>query len=467
MIGSPNCLESLPEPWPEDLIPEIRKMIDEEERSVVVLDDDPTGTQTVHDLPVLMEWSRASLRRELERKTPVFYVLTNSRSLDEESARRLNREIGRRLREISAESGRQISVISRSDSTLRGHFPAEVDELVESLDRSGAVRILALCFFEGGRLTIDDVHYIEEAGQWTPVHETPFAGDTVFGYRHSNLKKWVEEKTRGVVRADQVCSISLTELRKGGPDLAAERLRALDPKQVCILNATCYRDLEVAVLAVLKAERRGQDFIFRTAASFVRVRAGLRDKGLLKTSDLPVEREHGGLIVVGSHVPKTTAQLGFLLENSEIPTVEIEVSALADEATWAEEVTRTSKQVNDLLADFTDVVVYTSRQVRSGRSAEENLRIGRKVSQGLVEIVRNCRYRPCFIVAKGGITSSDLATDGLRARRARVLGQIIPGVPVWKLGPESRFPAIPYVVFPGNVGSSSALLDVYLRLKSN
>jgi len=46
-----------------------------------------------------------------------------------------------------------------------------------------------------------------------------------------------------------------------------------------------------------------------------------------------------------------------------------------------------------------------------------------------------------------------------------VLGQILPGVPVWKLGAESRFPNLAYIVFPGNVGDAHSLADVVRQLK--
>ena len=58
---------------------------------------------------------------------------------------------------------------------------------------------------------------------------------------------------------------------------------------------------------------------------------------------------------------------------------------------------------------------------------------------------------------KGGITSSDVGTKALAVKKARVLGQIQPGIPVWQTGAESRFPGTPYVIFPGNVGEDGTL----------
>nr|GEX57316.1 ketose-bisphosphate aldolase, class-II [Tanacetum cinerariifolium] len=64
------------------------------------------------------------------------------------------------------------------------------------------------------------------------------------------------------------------------------------------------------------------------------------------------------------------------------------------------------------------------------------------------------------INSQGGITSSDIATKALEAKRAKIVGQALAGVPLWQLGPESRHPGVPYIVFPGNVGDSNALAKV-------
>ncbi len=102
----------------------------------------------------------------------------------------------------------------------------------------------------------------------------------------------------------------------------------------------------------------------------------------------------------------------------------------------------------------------------TGVDAESSLAIGRRVSDGLVAIVRAISVRPRYLLAKGGITSSDIATQGLGVKRALVLGQLLPGVPVWQLGPETRYPGLGYIVFPGNVGGPQALAEVVLGLRS-
>ena len=132
----------------------------------------------------------------------------------------------------------------------------------------------------------------------------------------------------------------------------------------------------------------------------------------------------------------------------------------------AVDLSRVVTQTNQALAAGRDVVVFTSRKLITGGDAAASLDIGRRVSAALVRLVRDLTTRPRYLIAKGGITASDLATKGLGVKRAMVLGQIGPGIPVWELGAETKFPGLPYVVFPGNVGSSNALNEVILKFKS-
>ena len=94
-------------------------------------------------------------------------------------------------------------LVSRSDSTLRGHYPVETDVIAEELGPFDA-HFLVPAFFEGGRITRESVHYLLVNGIETPVHETEFARDSVFGYRHSYLPDYVEEKTTGSIKAEKV-----------------------------------------------------------------------------------------------------------------------------------------------------------------------------------------------------------------------------------------------------------------------
>lgn len=464
-IDRSATLAALPPPWSVDLRSEIRRLVRAADSKIAVLDDDPTGTQTVHGIPVLTEWSRESIQSELVNDGPAFYLLTNSRSMPEDRARSLNALIGRRLLSVAQKTGRRIAVISRSDSTLRGHFPEEVQALADGLQTRFDGWILIPFFPEGGRYTINDIHYVEEGESFVPAGETAFARDKVFGYRSSNLCDWVEEKTKGRVKASQVLSISIEDLRLGGPELVTEKLMTMRDGRISVVNAASYRDLEVFTVGLLAAEDLGKQFLYRTAASFVQVRAGLKARPLLTRGSLVMPETGGGLTVVGSYVPRTTYQVQELLKLPGIVSGEVSVQALLDSTRRKTEINRVAGIANDALRQNQDVLIYTSRDLVAVDDPERSLNIGTSVSEGLIAALDAITVRPRYLIAKGGITSSDVATKALGVRRAMVQGQILPGVPLWELGPESRWPGMPFVVFPGNVGAPVALARAVATLR--
>ena len=460
ILNKTETLAKLPPAWPVSLLPQIQAQVRSSGRKIVVLDDDPTGTQTVYDIPVLTEWPVEVLAQEFLTDSPAFYLLTNSRSMPLSQAQAMNADIGHNLLAAAQQTGRDFVVVSRSDSTLRGHFPGEVEALAEALGRRFDAWLIIPFFLEGGRYTINDIHYVAEGESLVPAGETPFAQDKAFGYRASDLKEWVAEKTEGIAPAETVASITIDDIRRGGPDRVAEKLNLLSGGAVCVVNAASYRDMGVFVSGLLQAEAQGRQFLYRTAASFVRVRAGLGPRPLLTPAELGTGEPGGGLIVVGSYVPKTTTQVEALLAQPTVTAVEIDVEALLDDNRRAAEIERVADQAGEILGQNRDVMLYTSRQLITGDDADASLAIGRRVSDSLVSIVRAISTRPHYLLAKGGITASDVATQGLGIKKAMVLGQVLPGVPVWQAGPESRYPGLTYIVFPGNVGGPEALADI-------
>jgi uncharacterized protein YgbK (DUF1537 family) len=427
---------------------------------LVVLDDDPTGTQTVHGVDVLTDFSEEALASALADPRPCFYVLTNTRGLPAPEATALVGRVAANLSAAGASTGVDFAVVSRSDSTLRGHFVEELSALEHGLGRPIDATIVVPAFFEGGRYTIDDVHYVADGERLIPAADTEFARDATFGYRNSRLPDWIEEKTGGRIQAGDVRSIGLSTLRRpGGADTVRARLLELAKGAFLIVNAAAYSDLEVFVHGLLQAEAAGRRFLFRGAASFVRVRAGLLPQPLLRPSEVATPGPAGCFIVVGSFIGKTTTQLEALLTVAGTMGIELVVDRLADEASRADEVRRVAAFASETIRSGRHAVVFTSRRHETALGRAGDLRTGRVVSNALVEVVRALAVRPRVLVGKGGITSSDVATAGLGMRRARVLGQAAPGVPVWRLGPETRFPGLNYVVWPGNVGGPNALRD--------
>lgn len=430
---------------------------------VVVLDDDPTGTQVVADVPVITAWQDADLDWALAQPTDVFYVLTNSRSLQPAAAVALNRDLGERLARRAAAAAIGVRCVSRSDSTLRGHFPAEVDALSEGLGEGGMrpdVTLLCPAFLNAGRITVNDTHYVRDGDAWTAAAETEFARDLTFGYRHSNLIDWAVE--RGVPR-ERTTSIPLAAMRANGPDFVARRLlRARG--QVVIANAVVAADLEVLALGAARAEAQGLRVLYRTGPSFVGVRAGLQPARPLHTADI-APLPGPGLLVVGSHTALTTRQLAVATESHDLKVVELRADRLSEDG---DEVRRCAAALTASLREG-DGALVTSRGVMGGLSAADSLAIAQRVAAAVVDVVaRIGADQPLgWVVAKGGITSSDLAVKAFRTRRAHVVGQIFDQlVSVWRLDGASNRPNMPYVVFPGNVGDDLALAETIDRMKS-
>ncbi|MBR3195709.1 MAG: hydroxyacid dehydrogenase [Clostridia bacterium] len=429
---------------------------------MVVLDDDPTGVQTVHDLYVYTDWSYESMRSGLLEDGHIFFVLTNSRGLSAEDSRKQHTEIMENLVRASADTGVPFTVLSRGDSTLRGHYPMETQVLKDGYEASGLGiidgEIIAPFFPEGGRYTIGDVHYVQEGDTLVPAGMTEFAKDTTFGYSSSDLKDWVREKNPQMDPDAEIHSVSIDMLRKEGPEAVCALLMNVKGFEKVIVNSACYEDMEVFVTGLYMAMAKGKHFMFRVAAGLVRVMANIEQKPLLKGAQLRTESELGGLVIVGSHVKKTTLQLERLLTLDTVRPLEFDVNRIGEEG-FETYMARTIAEVKEILLSGKTAVVFTSRKVvrKTQENSEANLRFSLSVSEALVRIVRELDVMPGFIVAKGGITSSDVGVKGLSAKRALVLGQILPGIPVWKLGEESKYPGICYVIFPGNVGNEDAL----------
>lgn len=440
----------------------IRNLLSQYPKTIVVLDDDPTGTQTVHKIPVITEWTETVLEEEIA-KSPLFFILTNSRSLQKKEASELALLIGQRLQKVALKHQKELLVISRGDSTLRGHYPYEVDALAKGLGIEDAKHILAPAFFDGGRYTFDDVHYLKEGEHFVPVGDSPFAQDNTFGYEASDLKDWIIEKSESIVQKEAIQGISVYQLRS----LSTEEIMKLVSEQTkthIVVNATDFSDLQSMALVCLSTK---QPFILRTAASFVNAIGGIEPIACLEKKQLLSDtgKKSGALVVVGSYVPKTTEQLNHLMQHSKVSFLELNTTDVLKGEKFEEQLKQLSEAINNELEAKKDVVLYTSRKVEKGATKSENLAIVNKVSKGVLSLVQRLNVRPKYILAKGGITSSDIATKALNVKRAIISGQVIKGVPVWKLGVESKFPDLSYIVFPGNVGDEGSLTEILKKLQ--
>ncbi len=434
------------------------------ETRIIVLDDDPTGSQTVHSCLLLTRWDVETLKQGLQDSAPLFFVLTNTRGMDATSAEAITREVCINLKQALAQLasvGRVIHplVVSRSDSTLRGHYPVETDVIAEELGPFDA-HFMVPAFFEGGRFTRDSIHYLMVDGQPTPVHETEFARDSVFGYTHSFLPDYVEEKTGGRIKAKDVARFLLYDVR--GDSLA--RLMALTDNRCCVVDCETQDDLNHFCEQLMNAAAQGKRFLFRSAASLLTALANLPPQPVSADEmHRYVRNGKPGAVIVGSHVKKTTQQLEQLLKMEGIAPIEVDVSRLEqDGRQMLDDILTQAYQLHD---EGKTPVIYTSRVELSFDDQATRLAFGEKVSAFLMDIVRGLPETLGFLISKGGITSNDVLSSGLALKTSKVVGQILPGCSVVRC-PDNhpRFPQMPVVIFPGNVGDEKGVATAYARL---
>ena len=436
-----------------------------ERPKVIVIDDDPTGSQTVHSCLLLLQWDTATLKQGLQDDVPIFFILSNTRAMNPERASATIREICQNLKKAIAELGiTNFSIVSRSDSTLRGHYPIETDVIAEELGGFDA-HFLTPAFFEGGRVTIDSTHYLEIDGVKTPVAETEFARDSVFSYSHSYLPDYVAEKTQGQIDSTEVVSLSLADVRTG--DLA-QRLQHLHDNRCVVVDGETQADYDLFAEAILKATAQGKRFLFRSAASLL---TSLAQLGQQPVSPENMARyrptEQPGVVLVGSHVQKTTQQLNQLLAEEAVVGIEVDVVLLRDRPEAKHEQLRATLAAVERAFNLGKTpVVYTSRQELNFSDVQQRLQFGTMVSGLLMDVVRGLPKSIGFLISKGGITSNDVLSVGLNLTTARLVGQILPGCSVVRTADtHPQFPNLPVVLFPGNVGDRHGLVAAWHRLR--
>lgn len=434
---------------------------------IVVLDDDPTGTQTVHDISVYADWSYQSIREGFLEENNLFYILTNSRSFSAEQTQKAHREIAQIIASVAKELDKDYVIISRSDSTLRGHYPLETAVLKECYESDNDKKIdgeiLCPFFKEGGRFTLNNIHYVAYGEELIPAAETEFAKDSTFGYTKSDLREYIEEKTEGAYHAEDVICISIEMLRAQNYAEIEALLMNAEHFNKIIVNAIDYCDLKVFCIALYRVFARGKHFLFRSAASLVKVLSGVPDIPLLERKDMVTHgTENGGIVVIGSYTKKTTAQFENLKDLKGLTFLEFNSDLVLEEEKLTDEVTRVIHAAEEAISGGRSAIIYTKRKllVLDTDTKEEILRRSTRISEALQSIVAGLTIEPSFIIAKGGITSSDILTKALRVKHGWVLGQAAPGIPVVQTDEGSKFPNIPYIIFPGNVGEDTTLRQI-------
>ena len=404
----------------------------------IVLDDDPTGTQSASHVTVLLE-SSATLIADALAEADSVYLLTNSRAISEHEAVALMNAIRSDAAEASEKLGEEIQFVLRGDSTLRGHVFAETQVFTDA----DSVIVFVPAFPDGGRTTEGGVHYVRQGDQRVPAHLTEFADDPVFPFSTAVLVDYVSEKS-----GRDAVSVPLDEVRAGGVESA---LLSAAPGSVVLPDVVTNDDVRLIARAIEAARLGGANIVVRSASPLAAALAGVESEGLLPTPLVPAPVPT--LLVCGSHTAGATAQLDLVAERWGDPVVITTSDAFDNPRQTGVGVAAIAAAA---IADRRLAVVTTERE----RSLEHNtLDHGRLVMEALTTSVRELLPTVSVVVSKGGITSADVARVGIGATRATVLGQVLPGVSVWQLVGVDGIERL-YVVVPGNVGEPDALTRV-------
>jgi uncharacterized protein YgbK (DUF1537 family) len=461
-------------PYPDSRVvdaADLAKIATDSGTVLVVIDDDPTGSQSVSDIPVLTAWHVPDLEWALSQNTLVVFVLTNSRSVDAATAAARNTEVVLNATTAARNLGKTLTFLSRGDSLLRGHFPDETDAIQNAVLSAGGRSIDGVIFVpafpSAGRVTVGGIHYLRSGEDLVPVAQTEFARDSSFGFTHSDLREYVQEKTSYRVQSASVVVVGLAHIRTSAEQIVAD-LSDISNGQFVVADCVTDDDLRALCEGLALAESRGKVFLYRTGPAFVGARVGQIQPEPLDVTEALIgseKREVGGLVVIGSHVELTNRQLHQLQAGRpNIGDIEMDVDRL-EAVGGAAYLGELAHAVVVALGED-DVILRTTRSVRTGVNAGESLRISRNISSAVSSVVHAVasQCRPRFVVAKGGITSNDVATDGLEIRRGTIRGPLLKGlVSLWcPVGGLAQ--GIPYVVFPGNVGDDSALLAIVDKL---
>ncbi|EAQ75540.1 four-carbon acid sugar kinase family protein [Synechococcus sp. WH 5701] len=447
---------------------------------IIVLDDDPTGSQSVHGCPLLLRWDPATLEQALLDPSPLLFLLSDTRALVPDQAAQRVDAICRSLRAALVEAPGEAGpgswlLVSRGDSTLRGHFPLEIDRIAAELGPFDAT-LLVPAFLEGGRTTVEGVHLLH--GE--PVHRSAFAADARFGYPTSHLPAWVEHKSGGQRRAEEVQHITLAELEPTGQQALVERLLALRGNPVVVVDAQRPEQLEAlaqAIRAVLPLRR----LLVQSAASLLQALSALPPQPLPPPALARLRRGSApGAVLVGSHVPLSDQQLLQLLAEPACAGVELPVERvlntirrLGSGPGGPPSVLDQQEPVDQALEPLREEllerlqrawtsgrtpVLFTSRGERPCHNASERQRLSFSLAGLMARLAAGLPPELSYLISKGGTTSQTLLRDGLALAAVRLEGQLLPGLSMLRLPADhARFPLLPLLTFPGNLGADDTL----------
>ncbi|MDC3148321.1 hypothetical protein OA847_00165 [bacterium] len=443
----------------------------------VVIDDDPTGSQTVHDCLLLLKWDCSTLVKGFESKSNLFFILANTRSLSENDAKLKIEEICKNLKTVitSLAYEEEIIFISRGDSTLRGHNFLEPSALNSCLGPFDATFHIP-AFIEGKRLTINGSHFVDK----TPISQTIFAKDKIFGYKTSNVKNLLFQQSKSQINFEDIQNLLLSDIEMLNDEennIVFKTLKNLKNNKHVVVDIENYSQLKKFSLVIKKLIKQ-KKFLFRTAASFISSISEKKSVSQSKKnffSNLRIRNKEKsflpGLIIVGSYVKLSTMQLNNLLEIRNCNSIELDVfeffkisSADNNKKQMNLFKNKFLKEIRFSFEQGKTPVLFTSRKFMSLDSSEL-LNFYNLLACFIAELVADLKYEIGYLISKGGITTNLILSDGLNADYVYLEGQIFKGISVvtYDLKNDEK---LPIVTHPGNIGTEDSLVNIWKVFES-
>ncbi len=437
----------------------------------VVIDDDPTGSQTVHDCLLLLKWDCSTLVKGFESKSNLFFILANTRSLSENDAKLTIEEICKNLKTVITSQAyeEEIIFISRGDSTLRGHNFLEPNALNSCLGPFDATFHIP-AFIEGKRLTVNGSHFVDK----TPINQTIFARDEIFGFETSNVKNLLFQKSKSQINFEDIQNILLSDieiLNDEENNIVFKTLKNFKNNKHVIVDIENYSQLKKFSLIIKKLTKQ-KKFLFRTAASFISSISDKKSvsKGETLFSNLRIRTKEKsflpGLIIVGSYVELSTIQLKNLLEISNCDPIELDVFEFFKINSSENNHKRMNlfkkkflKEIRFSFKKGKTPVLFTSRKFMS-LDYFEQFNFYNSLAFFIAELVADLKYEIGYLISKGGITTNVILSNGLNADYVYLEGQILTGISVvtYNLKNNAR---LPIVTHPGNIGTKDSLVNIW------
>jgi uncharacterized protein YgbK (DUF1537 family) len=411
---------------------------------IAILDDDPTGVQTLSGARVILDWAEPRVEDALASARAV-HLLTNSRAYPPDEAAAIVRSAAAAVLSTAPNT----SLVLRGDSTLRGHV---LEEYLAVRDAKGTESfpplVLAPALPSAGRVTVGGVQYLDRDGRRVPVHETEYATDPAFAYASSRLLDWAEQRTGGLFKSALGIEVTLEALHRGGPDavVAALRQAAESPVPCAVaLDAETGDDVEAVAAGLQRATAAGVESVVRCGPAVAGALGGVT---AMRAASLPVAQQL--LLVCGSYVSQSVRQLERVTARFPASLVAVDPQRLGRGADG----TQIAAQLEERLDASRLAVLAVWGPPPSGSS---DLAAGRRIAEGLASVVAAVQRRDALVVLKGGVTSAVVLRHGLGATEADIVGPVLPGVALWTIiDPVTR----PVLVVPGNVGGDGLLVQI-------